>query len=122
MANMSLGAYTFVLNPASMDIPESKKLFAEVKTYSGSAIFQWPALIQGQTVELFWSHMGVAQYEALRALYLSDAVVTWNPQYLGTYQVVVSHLEGKYLDAVYNAHPYRYDVKMKLNIRSFTAT
>ena len=122
MPNMSLGAYTFALNPASMDIPESKKTFAEAKTYAGSAIFQWPALIQGETVELTWAYMSAAQYEALRAMYLSEAAVTFNPQYLGTYQVVVSHLEGKYLDSVYNANPYRWDVRMKLNIRSFTAT
>lgn len=120
MPNMSLGTYTFALNPAGMDIPEAKKPFAEVKTYVGSAIFQWPALIQGQTVELVWSHMGVAQYDALREMYLSAAVVTWNPQYLGTYQVVVSHLEGKYLDGVFNANPYRWNVKMRLNIRNFT--
>lgn len=120
MANQSLGSYTFMHDPEEMTIPESKKTVSTVDTYSGSAVFQWPALIEGQEVELAWNLMTAEQYEELRALYISTEVIVWNPQYLGTYEVIVTRLEGKYLSCVFNDKPYRFKVKLVLNIRSFT--
>ena len=113
-----LGSYTFEDNPEKLTIPESKKMVSEVKTYAGSAIFQWPALIQGQAVAMFWTVMSIAQYTAFRALYLSHDTITWNPQYLGTYQVIVADLKGKYIDGVLDINPHRIDVELVLNIRS----
>jgi hypothetical protein len=120
MANHSLGSYTFEDNPETLTIPESKKTVSTVQTYAGSAVFQWPALIQGREIELFWTLMTVAQYEQLRALYVSEAAVTWDPQYLGTYEVIVTDLTGTYCAGVFDQKPYRFDVRMVLNIRSFT--
>ncbi|MDY0324794.1 MAG: hypothetical protein RBQ87_01305 [Candidatus Cloacimonadaceae bacterium] len=118
---MILDGYVFPLNPSTMPIPESKKLVSEVKTYSGSAIFQWPEVIQGQDVDLTWTYMSAAQYEQLRTIYLKDQVVTFDPKYLGTYGVIVKNLTGKYHDGAFHQVPFRIDVEMKLNIRSFTA-
>lgn len=120
MANQSLGSYTFEDDPEKMTIPESKKTVSVVKTYSGSAVFQWPALIQGQDIELFWTLMTDDQYDELRSLYISSDAVTWDPQYLGTYEVIVKDLKGSYCEATFHNKPYRFDVKLILHIRSFT--
>lgn len=113
-----LGAYTFGWNPDTMDIPESAKVVAEEKTYKGSAIFQWPALIEGQPVTMKWDWMSIAQYNSLRTLYLSPDVITWDPQYLGTYQVIVTSLKGTYIKVSLNDIAYRESVELTLNIRS----
>ncbi len=113
-----LGGVTFDYDANQMDIPEAKKTVAEKATYEGSAIFQWPAFIQGTNVSLSWKVMPVAQYNSLLALYLSADTITWNPQYLGTYQVIVTDFKGKYVDVALNNHPFREDVELVLNIRS----
>lgn len=117
-----LGAYTFEWNPQQMTIPDSTKVVAEVDTLNGSELFQWPATIIGQTINLYWRLMSVTMYNSLRALYVLPDKVIWNPQYLGTYEVVITELEGKYLEVILDDNGYRSDVNMKLNIRSFTAT
>lgn len=113
-----LGGYTFEFNPERLTIPESKKGVSKVKTYTGSAIFQWPAVIQGQSVSMFWTVLTIEQYNELRTLYLSADTITWDPKYLGVYQVVVEDLKGKYIDGVLDINPHRTDVELILNIRS----
>lgn len=117
-----LDTYTFEFEPEKMTIPESKKAVAEVKTHEGSELFSWPAIDKGQTIEMFWTVMTEEMYLALRAIYVADDIVLWNPQYLGTYQVAVTYLDGKYIDGVLDNNPHRIDVVLKINIRSFTAT
>jgi hypothetical protein len=124
MAEQTLGAYAFMDDPEKMGIPESKKTVSSVNTYSSAAVFQWPAIIAGQQLDLFWSLMEVAQYESLRTLYLSDAVITWIPKpatltYAGaSYQVAVVGLEGVYNEATFHHQPYRFDVTLSLLILS----
>jgi hypothetical protein len=118
VASHILGTYTMDFNPDSMDIPEKEKTVSTVDTYSGSAIFQWPAIIEGVLVTLEWDWMSIAQYNALNALYLSTDTISWNPQYAGIYQVIVSKFSGKYIKVNLNDIAYRAKVKMVLNIRS----
>ena len=113
-----LGSYTFEDNPEKMGIPEKTKTVSRVKTYNGSATFQWPAIIQGSLVIMFWTVISIEQYDAMRALYLSPDTVSWNPQYKGVYQVLVIKCEGKYIDGVLNHNPNRIDVELVLEIRS----
>lgn len=126
MAEQILGGYAFEDDPEKMGIPESKKIFASVKTYSGAAVFQWPPTIAGQRVELSWSLMSVDMYEALRTLYLSPEVVTWEPKPSTTtehgkeYEVLVVSLDGVYNEATFHHQPYRFDVKLVLQILSET--
>ena len=126
MAEQTLGGYAFEDDPETMDIPESKKIFASVATYSGTAVFQWPASIAGLQVQLSWSLMSDTMYEELRAIYLSPNAVTWVPQ-LSTetthgraYEVIVAALEGVYNEATFHHQPYRFDVKLTLHILSET--
>jgi len=124
MAEQKLGNYSFVDDPEKMGIPESKKTVASVNTYATTAIFQWPAIISGQKLELFWSFMTAAQYDSLRTIYLSDSIITWIPkpatlEYAGaSYQVAVTGFEGSYNDATFHHQPYRFDVKLTLHIVS----
>lgn len=114
----TLGGYAFEDDPERMPIPEAKKTVAAVDTYSGTAVFQWPAIIAGQQVTLEWTLVEVAQYEALRAIYLSHDPVEWLPGDGKSYQVVVADLTGKYADALFHHKPYRFDVELVLLILS----
>lgn len=113
-----LGSYTMEFDPDEMDIPEAKKTVAGVDTYTGSAVFQWPAIIQGQLVTLRWNWVSIAQYNAMNAMYLSMDTVTWNPQYAGTYQVIIESFKGTYFEVHLDDLAYREEVEMVLNIRS----
>ena len=113
-----LGSYTFYRNPHTLSIPETKKPVSVVETWGGSAIFQWDALISGQSIEMTWPGMEASMYEELRTLYLEDDSVVWNPQNGSTYNVIVTNLEGEYIEAGHAESPYRKNVMMTLNIRS----
>lgn len=118
MSAHTLGGYTFDYDTKNMSIPEKIKPVSTVNTYTGSAIFQWPALIKGSEVTYFWNVMPVDQYNSLKALYESPDTISWNPQYLGVYQVIVTKFKGQYMDVALNEQPYRVDVELTLNIRS----
>jgi hypothetical protein len=124
MAEQTLGNYAFEDDPEKMGIPESKKTVAVVDTYTSVAVFQWPALIAGRHIDLLWTLMSDTMYAALRALYVSDAVVTWIPRPAtlaaagASYQVAVIGLEGVYNEATFHHQPYRFDVKLSLLILS----
>ena len=116
-----LGSYTFALNPIEMDILESKKEVAEVKTYTGSSVFQWDALISGESVTMYWPTMTLTMYAQLRTLYLSASEIAFVPGDGYTYQVIVTDLNGEYFKYLTGATAYRKEVKLTLNIRSQTA-
>lgn len=122
MVAFELGGYTFECNPKEMDIPESKKTVAEVKTYDGSALFQWDASIVGQSITLGWPAMSTTMYEQIRALYLSTSEITFDPKESFMYQVIVTDLTGSYFKAALNSIEYVNDIELTLNIRSSTAS
>lgn len=122
MANYTLGGYVFEKNPGEMDIPESKKETAEVKTHGGSELFHWDATIKGQQIVLKWSAISMTMYEQLRTLYLSNDEVTFDPDGSYTYEVVVTDLSAKYLKYYSGDFQYVKDVKLTLNIRSSEAS
>lgn len=122
---MILGDYTFEWLPDSMTIPEVKKTVAVVPTYSGSAIFQWDPLIQGEQVTLKWNFCSIEQYDALRAEYFKTASVLWVTDQMSgetplNYNVMVINLVGTYFDVHLDDLPYRKDVTLTLDIRSAT--
>lgn len=119
-----LGGYTFYWNPDRMHIPEKQKDVSVVKTYGGSAIFEWAAILQGTVVELTWNFMPKGQYKALRELYLQTGTTfIWDPETGGnTYTVRIIGLTGEYFGTVHHEGRYRRNAKMKLDIRSLATT
>lgn len=117
----SLGEYTFYWNPDKMSIPEKKKDFSRVKTYGGSAIFEWAAIVKGTVVTLEWNFMPKSQYEALRAMYLqTGATFVWDPETGGnTYNVRIQDLAGEYHEVVHHGGKWRQKVKLAFDIRGF---
>jgi hypothetical protein len=116
-----LNGYIFPVNPLKVTLPESKKTVSIVETYTGSAIFQWEAFLEGTIVELWWKWMTAEQYEQLRTIYLALDSVVWDQTSTKAYTVLVTKLEGEYVEAGLEDQAYRFEVKLELNIRS-TAT
>ncbi len=119
----TLGGYTFYWNPDKMSIPEKKKVVAIERTYGGSAIFEWDAILEGTRVTLEWGYMPKGQYNALRERYLQTGVTfVWNPETGGnTYNVKIASLTGEYHEVVNHGGAWRQRVKMLLDIRSFAS-
>lgn len=115
---MVLDSYTFPENPQTIDLIESKKTVAKVETYSGGAIFQWDATIQGTTVVLKWDDISEAFYTALRAKYVSTDIVVFDPKNGSTYNVIVEDLVGTYVQYGLEDIPHRKGIELTLNIRS----
>ena len=118
-----LGGYTFTWDPDIMTIPESKKTVGRVKTYSGSAIFQWDAILEGTEVTLKWNLMPSHQYENLRLKYLSTDIIEWVPGVgSGSFYVAVINLEGEFIEVLNADISYRENVVLQLEIRSIAST
>lgn len=113
-----LDGYVFPLNPLKVTIPEAKKTVAVVETYTGSAVFQWAAFLEGTVVELWWRWMTSAQYAQLRSVYLAFNQVVWDQTATVAYNVLITGLEGEYVEAGLEDQAYRFEVKLELNIRS----
>lgn len=118
MDKMTLGSYTFAENPQRSDLVESYKDVATVKTYGGSAVFQWDVTIIGKEIDLEWDSMSTTMYGELRTLYVDDSSVVFDPQNGNTYNVIVTNLEGKYYDSGLEDIAYRQDVTLTLHILS----
>ena len=65
MSYQSLGGVYFYRDPLNATIPEAKKTVSVVNTFSGSAIFQWPVLLQGSIVVLKWDWVLPVSYTHL---------------------------------------------------------
>lgn len=115
---MILGTYFFEWNPDRATIPESTKTVATVGTYSGNALFQWEPILEGAKVDLWWRWMSTAQYDALKAYYLSLDPVVWHQTATKAYTVYVTGLDGKYIEVLMEEISYRLDVTLELNIRA----
>ena len=116
----SLGGYTFYWNPDEMTIPEKMRDVSVTKTYGGSAIFEWAAVLQGKKVELKWRFMPKGMYKKLRELYVPiGQVYEWDPETGGnTYNVKITNLEGGYHEVVLHDGKYRPEATLTLDIRS----
>lgn len=118
MDKITLGSYTFTENPQRMTLVESYKDVATVKTYGGTAVFQWDATIAGKDVDLEWDNLSETMYDQLRTLYVDDSTVVFDPQNGNTYNVIVKNLEGKYINYGLEDIPVREDVTLTLHILS----
>ena len=116
----TLGGYTFYWNPDVMSIPEKQKDVAVTKTYGGSAVFEWDAILEGTQVQLEWSMMPNGMYKKLRTQYLQTGTLfVWDPETGGnTYNVRIVKLEGSYFTTVHHEGGLRRNVKLTFDIRS----
>lgn len=118
MDKMTLGSYTFTENPQRVDLVESVKDVATVKTYTSTAVFQWDPTVAGLDVALDWDNLSETMYNELRTLYLSDSTVVFDPQNGSTYNVIVKSLEGSYFMAALEDIPHRENVTLTLHVIS----
>jgi hypothetical protein len=77
---MVLGNYIFSRNPNRCGLLTPVRHTATVQTYGGVAFFSWGLMTIGKQVRLEWDLCEDAQYNAMEALYLTDAPVLWNPK------------------------------------------
>ena len=119
----TLGGYTFYWNPDKMSIPEKRKSVSSVRTYGGSAVFEWAAIMQGTVVRLEWNFLPKGMYNALRDMYLQTGVTfVWDPEVGGnTYNVKIVSLSGTYHEVVHHGGSWRQKVLMTFDIRSFAS-
>ena len=100
MANMTLGSYTFALDPARVtgldaDSLLKPKMTAALDTLTSQVLFQWAGLTVGQEIVLEWERMGNAMWEYLQAMAESTSTYTLDPQIGGpTFTVAVTGLQA----------------------------
>jgi hypothetical protein len=120
MANMTLGGYTFPHNPSSLrDIIQKRRDISITPTYSSVAIFKWPALYEGQILELNWDFMQTDMFETIRGFRDAGTTLVFNPQDgTGvTFNVEVVDISGQYHIHLANATGnHRKKVKLELVI------
>lgn len=119
MEKQSLGDVIFSNNPKNHGLPEPKKTISNVPTYSGSAVFQWAALLAGTEVVLTWDWMLADEYDSIRAMCISMDTYVWQSQFKGySFNVIPGNINGVLLDHALDNVPYRKNVTLPLNIRS----
>jgi len=119
----SLGGYTFYWDPDKMTIPEKKKDVAIQKTYGGSAVFEWPAQLQGKRLDLIWRMMPKGQYKKFRQLYLAiGTTYIYDPNIGGnTYNVKIIDIKGGYHEVVLADGSFRTNATLSLDCRSLAS-
>lgn len=115
---MTLGGYTFTLNPEKCTKPLKEKRSSAVKTLGGVTYFSWGTYIQGQQAILEWKFCHVAQFSQFETLNNNNAQIVWNPGGGTSYYVEILKLEGKYFIDQTAGATHRGDVKLTLVIMS----
>lgn len=122
---MSLGPYTFEVNPADLaGMFTKERKSAHVQTYSSVAFFSWGVSVIGKIVALEWEYMPRTMFDSLQALVEADDTLVLNPDLESgkLYNVEIVSLNGKYYQTqgslVDGGVAYRKDVKLELLIMS----
>lgn len=119
MEKQSIGDLIFYRNPNNMTVPESSKIATSVPTYTGSALFQWEAVLSGTEVVLEWEWMSFTEFDAIRTMFLSTSVYVWVSRYnLLSFNVVIVGLTGTLVENALSNVAYRKNIVCTLNIRS----
>jgi hypothetical protein len=121
MANISIGGHTLRHNPSEMDPFESEKSAATVPTYGGGAYFSWGMFLVGTEKSMSWTYMEADEYAVIRALYVADAPVVFDPQdgSSKTYSVEIKEFYGSLFRRFGSAAgTFRKNVKMTIFIIS----
>ena len=115
---MTLGGYTFTLNPEKCDIPVKEKRSSTVKTLGGAAYFSWGTFIPGTVVKLKWSYMPTAMFSAIETKHNADAEIVFVPGSGTSYNIEIQNLKGAwFIDQTAGAQ-FRRNVELELVIMS----
>jgi hypothetical protein len=68
---MKLGSYEFEWVPDEMDIPRPEKTTAVQPNFGNVGFFSWGPQLIGKEVKMKWRFTSIAQYEALKAMFLA---------------------------------------------------
>lgn len=122
---MSLGSYTFAVNPAELTgMFKKERCSAHVQTYASVAFFSWGVSVIGKVITLEWEYMPRTMFDSLQGLVEADETLILNPDLESskTYNVEIVSLNGKYYQTQGNTIDtqvaYRKDVKLELLIMS----
>ncbi len=119
MSRMTLGGYTFPIDPKEPETLNKVKKASYQETLTSVAYFSYGASIEGKLVPLEWEYMPKAMFEQLDAFNVADNSLVWNPQTGNTYNVKIFSLTGKYFGQIDDADSYgRQSIKMELLILS----
>jgi len=80
MSKMTLGSYTFAMNPSNMPLIHKVLSIAHLNTYSSVVTFSWGADYAGLIIPLKWDYMNDAQWNSIDAIYAVDQDVVFDPQ------------------------------------------
>lgn len=116
---MTLGGYTFALNPLDkVPVVGMEKRASAVPTLGGAEYFSWGLFYEGQTIPLEWNKCPTAQFNQLNTLFEADAQIVWDPEDGSTYNVEIISLTADFHLSAAAGAAYRKNVKMKLVIMS----
>lgn len=119
---MTLGTYTFTMNPAGCTLPIVRRRSQPVETISGVEVFNWGTIIAGSRIVLTWEFCPTTQFDSLEVLLVADAQVVFNPETGTSYNVEILSLNGAiHIDPTASA-AHRKDVTMELLIISVVVT
>lgn len=116
--NMSLGGYTFALDPARVTGLDANsllkpKVVATADTLTSQVLFQWAGVTVGQEIALEWERMDTEMWDALQAMAEATSTYSFNPQIGGsTFTVAVVALEAAGRDPAGMTR-----VRLTLNVR-----
>lgn len=116
---MTLGGYTFALNPLdSVPVIGKEKRASVIDTLGGVAYFSWGLFQEGQIVPLKWNKCSTAQFNQLKTLYEANAEIVWDPENGNTYNVEIISLTADYHFSAGAGASRRKNIVMKLIIIS----
>lgn len=124
MWNWAIDGFTPSLKPGIMTPIEPDKPTAIVQTYGGVSYFAWPAVMTGKIIENKWTWMNGSDYAAIRAKYVADNVVLFDPDDGSgrTFMVNIVSFYGAYLKGTdATAASIRTDVNLQLLVMSEVA-
>ena len=111
--SISIGGVTF--EPGGRTPDEPDKPTATKDTYAGAAYFSWPANIVGKEIEITKRFMPNATYAALRALYIADEEVVYDPGTGGaTYNVNILFCNGDLKAGFEDRYRYKFIIRLQI--------
>ena len=121
MTTMSLGTYTFALNPTDLTLLKPRRIIHPVETLGGVETLSFGVFYAGQRVTLRWNYMTSSQWASLVDLEDDDASKVFTPGDGHTYNVQILSLNGEYYLETATSAAWRKNVELNLIIESLAS-
>jgi hypothetical protein len=121
MTAISLGSYTFAMNPTDMSMLKPKRVVQAQETVTGIQTLSFGMFYAGQVVTLKWNYIPVAVWIALLSLEDDDAGKVFVPGDGHTYNVQIMRLHGEYFIDQAASATWRKNVELTLVIESLVS-